>query len=123
MNDDELYKHFSEIELNEFQQKSGASKNQIDAVFKKLVYTQMSGNEDDKLCLVCQDDFEIGNELRELSCLHRFHVQCIDEWLGRNAACPVCRKDLKSELKEQRGGAQSNKAFSSQNQKYSSQPQ
>ncbi|KAI9677857.1 MAG: hypothetical protein M1829_002354 [Trizodia sp. TS-e1964] len=44
-------------------------------------------------CLVCLGDYELLEELRELSrCNHIFHRACIDEWLttGRNS-CPLCR--------------------------------
>ena len=29
-----------------------------------------------------------------LSCFHIFHAPCIDNWLVKNASCPMCNKKL-----------------------------
>lgn len=29
--------------------------------------------------------------MRVLGCLHRFHLHCVDTWLGANKTCPSCR--------------------------------
>ena len=46
-------------------------------------------------CSVCLQDFEEGETVRTLPCLHHFHLACVDPWLkqrGRSlAACPVCK--------------------------------
>lgn len=47
-----------------------------------------------KLCSVCLADFESGEFSRELPCKHVFHQQCIDSWLQRRWACPLCRQEL-----------------------------
>lgn len=47
-----------------------------------------------KTCSVCLSDFETGEMSRRLPCQHIFHVQCIDSWLARSWACPLCRQEL-----------------------------
>lgn len=42
-------------------------------------------------CTVCFGDFEFGESVRSLPCKHVFHMRCIDEWLRRDAHCPLCR--------------------------------
>jgi len=32
-------------------------------------------------CLVCMEEFQTGEQLKTLPCLHMYHVNCIDEWL------------------------------------------
>jgi hypothetical protein len=51
--------------------------------------------DDEEACSVCLAQYEEGDQLRQLGCNHHFHVECIDEWLKRNAKCPLCVQDLK----------------------------
>eukprot|EP01063_Lacrimia_lanifica_P018396 TRINITY_DN25317_c0_g1_i1.p1 TRINITY_DN25317_c0_g1~~TRINITY_DN25317_c0_g1_i1.p1 ORF type:complete len:317 (+),score=28.05 TRINITY_DN25317_c0_g1_i1:82-1032(+) len=50
--------------------------------------------DENRKCAVCLMEFEDGEELRALPCLHLFHSDCVDKWLKENAACPTCRADL-----------------------------
>ncbi|XP_062220758.1 RING-H2 finger protein ATL1-like [Phragmites australis] len=48
-------------------------------------------------CAVCLSEFEEEERVRMLpSCLHAFHVDCIDTWLQGNANCPLCRAAITS---------------------------
>jgi len=47
-------------------------------------------------CMVCLENFAVGDELRILPCMHRFHKACVDEWLSRSSECPICKHDLLS---------------------------
>lgn len=53
-----------------------------------------AAGDDDPCCVVCLDDFEEGDMLRELPCHHLFHVGCVDTWLKSHSTCPVCRQVL-----------------------------
>ncbi|KAM0908257.1 hypothetical protein ACQ4PT_015578 [Festuca glaucescens] len=49
--------------------------------------TQVAGE-----CAVCLSEFQEGERLRLLpTCLHAFHIDCIDAWLQGAANCPLCR--------------------------------
>lgn len=48
-------------------------------------------SEDMRSCSVCLEDFAAAEVLRTLPCFHRYHKDCIDEWLLRDATCPVCK--------------------------------
>mmetsp|Transcript_14186 Transcript_14186/g.26692 ORF Transcript_14186/g.26692 Transcript_14186/m.26692 type:complete len:497 (-) Transcript_14186:1633-3123(-) len=50
-------------------------------------------SEDNKKCMVCLDDYEVGATVKTLPCFHLFHKHCIDEWLTRNTSCPVCKTE------------------------------
>lgn len=45
-------------------------------------------------CPICAQDYEEGEELKTLPCLHVFHCKCIDQWLTSRRAsslnCPMC---------------------------------
>ena len=48
-------------------------------------------DDDKNKCCFCLEQFQNGDEIRRLQCLHIFHKQEIDEWLRRNRVCPICR--------------------------------
>ncbi|XP_021729158.1 putative RING-H2 finger protein ATL21A [Chenopodium quinoa] len=43
-------------------------------------------------CSICLSEYKI-NEVLKISphCLHRFHVDCVDQWLVLDGTCPICR--------------------------------
>ncbi|KAI3461919.1 hypothetical protein Pfo_018582 [Paulownia fortunei] len=45
-------------------------------------------------CSVCLDDCEIGAEVKEMPCKHKFHSRCILPWLELHSSCPICRYQL-----------------------------
>lgn len=58
----------------------------------------------DETCTICLEDYEDGEELRVLPCEHRFHAACIDPWLTtRVPVCPVCKMDVRADLRAKRG--------------------
>ncbi|KAL9666286.1 hypothetical protein QQ045_000614 [Rhodiola kirilowii] len=43
-------------------------------------------------CVICLDKLRHGDLFRILpGCSHPFHLDCIDTWLVKAAACPICR--------------------------------
>ena len=43
-------------------------------------------------------EFEEDEDVRRLPCMHLFHVTCVDQWLGLNKRCPICRVDIEAQL-------------------------
>mmetsp|Transcript_2080 Transcript_2080/g.4795 ORF Transcript_2080/g.4795 Transcript_2080/m.4795 type:complete len:154 (+) Transcript_2080:5284-5745(+) len=41
-------------------------------------------------CSICLAEFMRNDYVKRLSCLHFFHPDCIDNWLRRDARCPLC---------------------------------
>uniref|UniRef100_A0A2M4ABZ6 RING-type E3 ubiquitin transferase n=1 Tax=Anopheles triannulatus TaxID=58253 RepID=A0A2M4ABZ6_9DIPT len=48
-------------------------------------------------CSVCFEDFQVGESVRKLPCLHVYHEPCIIPWLELHGTCPSCRKSLTPE--------------------------
>jgi hypothetical protein len=49
------------------------------------------------LCAICLTDYEDGEQLRVLPCSHFFHPGCIDVWLLKTNACPMCKAKVDPE--------------------------
>ncbi|KAK0595179.1 hypothetical protein LWI29_004299 [Acer saccharum] len=49
---------------------------------------------EDAVCCICLARYADNDELRELSCQHFFHVECVDKWLKINASCPLCKTEV-----------------------------
>ncbi|GME95768.1 unnamed protein product [Ambrosiozyma monospora] len=56
-------------------------------------------------CPICLLDYEEEDTGRSLLCTHKFHRECIDEWLLNENNCPICRaKGLPSSAVNSPGG-------------------
>ncbi|KAM7471320.1 hypothetical protein LguiA_009503 [Lonicera macranthoides] len=48
-------------------------------------------------CAVCLESFMVGEKCRLLpKCKHSFHAECVDSWLLKTGACPICRTGVES---------------------------
>jgi hypothetical protein len=45
-------------------------------------------------CVVCQDDIDVNDIIRNIKCSHSFHINCIDNWFVENKKCPICKYEL-----------------------------
>ncbi len=48
-------------------------------------------------CLVCQCEYENGEQLCRLPCQHTFHEDCVKPWLMKKDVCPYCRQCIVKE--------------------------
>ncbi|KAF9612467.1 hypothetical protein IFM89_000215 [Coptis chinensis] len=65
----------------------GATSNQINGLPQSTVQTDNFA----EACAVCLETPTIGDTIRHLPCLHKFHKDCIDPWLRRKTSCPICK--------------------------------
>ncbi|KAF7121191.1 hypothetical protein RHSIM_Rhsim13G0211300 [Rhododendron simsii] len=64
----------------------------LDPVLKGLREVVMVEEEEEGgLCGVCQEEMEVGEDVRAMGCRHKFHVFCIYKWLKHKNVCPLCR--------------------------------
>ncbi|KAJ2778107.1 hypothetical protein H4R18_004804 [Coemansia javaensis] len=55
----------------------------------------------DPECAICQSEYEAGDVVTRVPCLHFFHQDCIQQWLTKGAGhCPICRCTVTVDLDE-----------------------
>uniref|UniRef100_A0A5B6ZBJ3 RING-type E3 ubiquitin transferase n=1 Tax=Davidia involucrata TaxID=16924 RepID=A0A5B6ZBJ3_DAVIN len=42
-------------------------------------------------CCICQEEYNVGEDLGALECGHEFHADCIKQWLKHKNLCPICK--------------------------------
>jgi hypothetical protein len=50
-----------------------------------------SDDEDAVTCTICIMEIEDGDRIGVLPCEHKFHVDCLKEWIKRKNSCPLCQ--------------------------------
>jgi hypothetical protein len=63
-----------------------------------------SGSGGENCCNICLAPYEIGDDVRTVMCLHKFHKECIDPWLKVNAVCPICKYSILADEEEAQEG-------------------
>ncbi|XP_026972448.1 E3 ubiquitin-protein ligase RNF6 isoform X1 [Sagmatias obliquidens] len=86
--------HFLLNEGEDDDRMRGLTKEQIDNLSTRSYEHSSIDSERGKICSVCISDYVTGNKLRQLPCMHEFHIHCIDRWLSENCTCPICRQPV-----------------------------
>ena len=45
-------------------------------------------------CMICMETIKPNEVARRLPWTHEFHAEWIDEWLSRNATCPIDKEKV-----------------------------
>ena len=61
---------------------------------KKKITKVVNLDDNKKNCIICLEDFKIGQNIYNLPCSHVFHVRCFNKELKIRQKCPICRVDL-----------------------------
>ncbi|KAI3779199.1 hypothetical protein L2E82_08791 [Cichorium intybus] len=83
--------------MNDLMRKEGqppASQTSIDAMptveVKGTDEIESLGGE----CVICLEEYGVGDVAKEMPCKHRFHSGCVEKWLKIHGSCPVCRHKM-----------------------------
>lgn len=58
----------------------------------------LAGSKKVRECVICMAEFQVGDALRFLPCMHTYHMTCIDDWLMRSLTCPSCLEPVDAAL-------------------------
>jgi len=87
-------------------QPSGRATRTLRGVMEKSELVDLilgkDGDTSNQMCAICFGDYENGDIQRVMACGHKFHLECVDQWILKSAAdsknppcCPTCRHPLK----------------------------
>jgi len=71
----------------------GASKEEIGLLPVTIIEEEIAAV-DSIRCSICLNDLEMGDTLKTLPCFHKYHSDCVDQWLVHKKTCPVCQKPI-----------------------------
>ncbi|URE10279.1 RING [Musa troglodytarum] len=52
---------------------------------------ERGGDVREESCMICFEEFNVGEEVTRLPCMHAFHGGCLTRWLESSHLCPLCR--------------------------------
>ncbi|KAM3138318.1 hypothetical protein pb186bvf_009594 [Paramecium bursaria] len=89
--------------LNDFQndmdRNSGFQRNFAEHIDDQLIEIRFQQNRNhspsNKICSICMEEFIQNEEMMMMQCLHKFHKQCLNDWLRQKPNCPVCKYTIK----------------------------
>lgn len=70
---------------------------------------------EEEKCPVCLLEFNDDEDVKTLPCKHMYHPSCIDTWLVKNSACPICKRDVAEGLGLNQRSSQNQPQFGQQN--------
>lgn len=44
----------------------------------------------DYQCIICLNEFDLGQSLTLLKCKHIYHKSCLELWFDKKRTCPLC---------------------------------
>ena len=56
-------------------------------------------DENNKKCVICLEDYCVGDIIIFFPCLHSFHKKCICNWFQKKETCPLCNLDIRQLIK------------------------
>ena len=68
-----------------------------ETIFKKLrenskINKFMPQGSFNTTCGICIEKMKRNDIVRELTCKHSFHIDCIDQWFEKKCCCPYCNQ-------------------------------
>ena len=70
--------------------------NSINQILEEVEITDKTFDKfENKNCVICLENYSIGEKICYLPCFHFFHSICIKNWATKSKKCPMCNNDIK----------------------------
>lgn len=70
-------------------------KDKVSVTLEKVKYKGEEGEEGTECeCEICFESVKEGDKVYNLDCYHKFHADCLMEWMHYKQDCPVCRTPI-----------------------------
>ncbi|KAK7410598.1 hypothetical protein VNO78_01521 [Psophocarpus tetragonolobus] len=106
-NDDEEMEAEVEIDLDELsyeelmelgelmgEETRGLSTNELSMCLYPYTCQRYKNKSGIDRCVICQVEYEEGEELVALQCEHPYHADCISKWIQIKKVCPICSNEV-----------------------------
>ena len=57
-------------------------------------FVRVPESSEGRTCMICIAQYEFGETVKTLPCIHMFHNECIDSWLEKCGLCPICKHSV-----------------------------
>ncbi|MED6112513.1 putative E3 ubiquitin-protein ligase rhb1a [Stylosanthes scabra] len=81
-------------EANSKAQANSAPISPKKAELSKSNQTQVLLSEEEDVCPICLEEYDVENPKNLTKCEHHFHLSCILEWMERSDSCPICDQEM-----------------------------
>ena len=80
-----------------FSSSSSSSSSSVSAAscHKAPLSNTVTDDTENKKCCICLMEYEVGDEMMRLPCLHAFHRDCLVPWLVNNCTCPIDKLEVR----------------------------
>ena len=85
------YEQLLELEEGLGNVNKGLSKDKINRIPEKPFHKALF--DDNIQCIICMEEFNENELVKQLHCRHIFHTDCINHWLSSQKNCPFCKAE------------------------------
>ena len=86
----------TDLAINESFENYNNNENKIDKEVVKNILSKLKDKSNKKICncAICLEEIKKNTKVYKLKCKHKFHKQCLKDWLNQKLECPMCRSDI-----------------------------
>lgn len=82
-NSDEEYENSHFMHCNK---ERGATDKEVESLAKLISFSKIEGS-----CAICLEEWRLEEKCSILPCTHKYHKECIRDWLVKRNTCPCCK--------------------------------